>query len=353
MGLSSSKSKNKPIYKAEIEGANSALSSSYSATAPKVTANADAISSLVPSLIDRYTKGDPGLNAASGYVSDTLAGKGAYSYTPDNYLTGLRDTAYTPDAYLQNVTGSTYKPNSYFENLTSTGYTPNSYFSSVINGADGSNEQLNNIISLTNRNVASGLNANLGTRGLTGGTVQQNILSKALADNETGLRYQDFTTQQARRDSAAAQEASLAQAYTGRQDSAAAQQAALEQAFLGRQDNAAAAQRSLAQAYAGRQDAAALTEAQRRDQAAQFAAQERYNAAGLATSLSGAQSALLDPVMTAANAATVPFSLASNFAAGTGGLLGQYQKTKTSTPWGPALIGAASNAAGAYFGAKG
>lgn len=353
MGMSSSKSKNKPIYKAEVEGANASLASSYSSVAPKVAQTADAISGLVPSMLEKYKQGDPTVNAAQGYAQGVLGGQGGYNYTPDSYLSGLRDSSYTPDAYLSKLTDTAYDPNDYYEKLTTTDYKPNSYFSSVMNGTDGSNAKLDDMISLTNRNVASGLNANLGTRGLAGGSVQQSILSKALADNETGLRYQDFSTQQARRDSAAAQDASLSQVYAGRQDAAAGAQASLADRYAGRQDSAAAQQAALAQAYAGRQDNAALTETQRRDQAMQFAAQERASAAGMAPSLLAAQMGLLDPAMTAANAATVPFSLASNYASGVGGLLGQYQKVKSTTPWGPVVAGAASNAASAYFGGGG
>lgn len=289
MGLSSSKSKNKPIYKAEIGAASGSLSSAYNATAPGVAQAAESISSLVPDMLDRYKQGDPTINAAQGYAQGVLSGNSGFNYTPDKYLSGLRDSTYTPNAY----------------------------FSSVMNGTDGSNTSLADMIAMTNNSVANTTNAKLGTRGLTGGTVQANVVARALADNETGLRYQDYTTQQARRDQAAAEEAGLAQAYAGRQDNAA------------------------------------LTEAQRQDQAMAAAAQERANAAGMATGLSAGQSALLDPALTAANAATVPFTLASNYASGVGGLLGQYQKTKTTTPWGPAVIGAASNAAGAYFGGGG
>ena len=43
---------------------------------------------------------------------------------------------------------------------------------------------------------------------------------------------------------------------------------------------------------------------------------------------------------------------AQQYAQNLGNLFGQYNKTTTSTPWGPALINGASNAAGAYFGGK-
>ena len=44
---------------------------------------------------------------------------------------------------------------------------------------------------------------------------------------------------------------------------------------------------------------------------------------------------------------------ASTYAQNNGGLFGQYNKTTSSQPWGSALLGGASNAAGAYFGSRG
>jgi hypothetical protein len=257
MGFSSSKSKIKPVYGTQVTGAYDTLNSVYKDQAPKIDQVSSAITDLVPSLADRYKTGDPTLNAAQGYVSETLAGKNLYSYTPD------------------------------------------SYFQSVINGTDGSNTSLNDMIAQTNNSVANSVNAKLGTRGLTGGTVQSNVLARALADNETGLRYNDYTTQQARRDQAA------------------------------------------------------LTEAQRRDQAAQIALQQQQGAAGMAPGLAAAYSDLLNPLLNASNAVNMPLSAASGYASGVGGLLGQYTNTKGTTPWGSQLLGAASNAAGAYFGATG
>lgn len=55
----------------------------------------------------------------------------------------------------------------------------------------------------------------------------------------------------------------------------------------------------------------------------------------------------------AGQATSLPQLASGNYADSIGGLFGQYNKTKTTIPWGPALIQGASNAAGAYFGAKG
>lgn len=54
----------------------------------------------------------------------------------------------------------------------------------------------------------------------------------------------------------------------------------------------------------------------------------------------------------AGQATMLPGIASGQYAENAGGLFGQYMKTKTSTPWGPALINGASNAAAAYFGGK-
>lgn len=58
---------------------------------------------------------------------------------------------------------------------------------------------------------------------------------------------------------------------------------------------------------------------------------------------------LLDIAM---GATALPGIASHDYAQGVGGLFGQYNKTSTSTPWGPALLQGASNAAAAYFGGK-
>lgn len=91
---------------------------------------------------------------------------------------------------------------------------PRSYLTAAMND-NGSNPQLEAMIAKTNADVGNGVNAFVGSRGLAGGSVQQQLLARELAKNETGLRYNDFTTQQARRDSAARSLADLAGAESG------------------------------------------------------------------------------------------------------------------------------------------
>ena len=54
----------------------------------------------------------------------------------------------------------------------------------------------------------------------------------------------------------------------------------------------------------------------------------------------------------AQTATALPQIASGNYAQAIGGLFGQYNKTTSTTPWGPALINGASNAAAAYFGGK-
>ena len=63
---------------------------------------------------------------------------------------------------------------------------------------DAGNPYLQDMIDQTNASVADRTNAAIGVRGQTGGSGHSNIISKALAQNETGLRYQDYDQERAR-----------------------------------------------------------------------------------------------------------------------------------------------------------
>lgn len=54
----------------------------------------------------------------------------------------------------------------------------------------------------------------------------------------------------------------------------------------------------------------------------------------------------------AGQATLLPGLASGQYANNAGGLFGRYMNTSTSTPWGPALLNGASNAAAAYFGGK-
>lgn len=67
-----SKSKTKPIYAPQIEGAGSALTGAYNTAAPKIQDATDQTLSLLPGFIEKARNGDPAINAARGYITDTI-----------------------------------------------------------------------------------------------------------------------------------------------------------------------------------------------------------------------------------------------------------------------------------------
>lgn len=153
MGISSSKSTTKPIYNKEIEGTASTLTGAYNAAAPGIAETSRQITGLLPSMIDRFSQGDPALNAARGYITSTLDG----------------DPAQNP--------------------------------------------HLDDIIGRMGRDTSNSLHATMGTRGLTGGTAMQDILSRNLSQQAGDMRYNDWNAGQQRR----AQAAGMAPGVAGAQ----------------------------------------------------------------------------------------------------------------------------------------
>jgi hypothetical protein len=115
------------------------------------------VSGVLPGLIDRFSAGDQGVNAAGGYVSDVLGGK-----------------------FM------------------------------------GGNPWLQGMIDKTAGDVTSRVGAAYGSRGSFGGTAHTTALGKALAEAELGLRYGNYSDEVNRMGSAAGMAPSIAQArYTG------------------------------------------------------------------------------------------------------------------------------------------
>lgn len=88
----------------------------------------------------------------------------------------------------------------------------NSYTQDVLGGKYMNDPYLDQMIADTNSSVANGVNGAIGTRGLTGGSAQQQILARELAKNETGLRYADRSQQLGRMDNAVGAATSLSSA---------------------------------------------------------------------------------------------------------------------------------------------
>lgn len=149
MGLSGGKqtSTTKPVYSAQIERAANNVNAAYGQQAGKITGITDQLATLVPSLVSQYTAGgDANTVAASKYNNDVLSGK-----------------------YL-----------------------------------DAGNPFLERQVATTNANTRNGLAASLGTRGLTGGSAFADIITRGLAENESGLRYTDYNNERTRMGQAAA-----------------------------------------------------------------------------------------------------------------------------------------------------
>lgn len=157
-----SKSKTKPIYEQQITGAANTVTNAYNQAAPGLQAGADQFAGIREGILSRFN-------------------------SPDNPLNGARD-----------------------------------HYSKVLSGRylDEGNPYLQGIIDQTNSGVRNGVTASLGTRGLTGGSAHSGIVSRALAENETGLRYSDYADQLARMDNAAASVGSLGQAESAMLDPA-------------------------------------------------------------------------------------------------------------------------------------
>lgn len=129
-----SKSSTKPIYNQQVEGAANNITSAYNTAKPGLEAGAAQFGGIVGSSIDRFTNGDPAIDAAKGYNTDVLNGK-----------------------YL-----------------------------------DEENPYLQSIIDRTNNTVRNQTQASYGSRGLTNGSDYALAIADRLAGNETSLRYQNY-----------------------------------------------------------------------------------------------------------------------------------------------------------------
>lgn len=152
-----SKTKTKPIYSKEIEGAASNITNAYRTAQPGLESGAAKFGGILDSVVSRYNAGDPNITAARGYNADVLGGK-----------------------YL-----------------------------------DAGNPYLQQMIDQTGNDVSNGVTASLGTRGLTGGSAHSGIVSRELAKNSTALRYGDYSAERDRMGQAVSQAPGLIAAENG------------------------------------------------------------------------------------------------------------------------------------------
>lgn len=143
---------NKPVYNKQIEGAASGITSAYNAAQPAINQFSSNASNASNDLFARFRDGDPTIQAAQDYIESTLAGDP------------------TQNPYLDDMVG------------------------------------------ITNNNVRNTLQARMGTRGQTGGSAYYDMIGRALAENETGLRYNDYNNAMSRRAQAASMAPGIASA---------------------------------------------------------------------------------------------------------------------------------------------
>lgn len=164
------KSTNKPVYSAQIEGAAGNITNAYNQAAPGLQAGADKFGGVLSSVIDRYNEGDPNITAARGYNADVLGGK-----------------------YL-----------------------------------DAGNPYLQQMIDQQGNDIANNISAGMGTRGQTGGSAQAGILARELSKNALGLRYSDYGAERDRMGQAVSQVPGLIAAENGILDPAFAAYEAMQ-----------------------------------------------------------------------------------------------------------------------------
>ena len=128
--------KTTPVYAGRLEGAANSLDSTYDNRAPKIGEFSDNMLGVSNDLLGKYYAGDPAVGAANDWVTNTL-------------------------------------------------------------GADSaSNPYLDDMVGMSNDNVRNQMQAQMGTRGLTGSSDYYGLISKGLAENETGLRYNDYNNRE-------------------------------------------------------------------------------------------------------------------------------------------------------------
>lgn len=306
------KSSTKPIYGSQVTGAANSVTDAYKANQPAIQNTANSLQALTQQLIGQYNTPTPTTAAANDYVTGILGGKGGISYTGDPALAAIVNSKSgysTPDYYKTLLnTSNTFKPNSYFEN--------------IINSDPASNPALQGMIDQTNRDTYNTFAAQGGTRGLTGGTAIGDVIAKNIANADTTLRYNDFTTQQGRQDTAAQTEAA-------RQDAA-------DQLLSGQKLSASTSDATLGQqardAAANRAATAAAQDAQMKLQAQTAAAQQQQAAAALAAQLQGLQQSAVSGILnTATTASGLPISAATQSANSVGSILGPYTNSTQKT----------------------
>ena len=128
---------NKPIYQAEIGGAAKNVQDAYTQSQPAIGQVSSNLGQVSSDLFNQFRQGDPTIQAAQGYVRDTING--------------------------------------------------------------GDNPYIDSMLDISNDRVRNQMQARLQRTGNTGGSDYQNLITRALAENETGTRFNQFNQTEGRR----------------------------------------------------------------------------------------------------------------------------------------------------------
>jgi hypothetical protein len=79
----------------------------------------------------------------------------------------------------------------------------NTFLNNELTGDPTQNPYLDQMLDVSNNRVQNQMQAAMGKRGLSGGSDYTNLISRALAENETGVRYNDYNQAMQRRMQAA------------------------------------------------------------------------------------------------------------------------------------------------------
>ena len=134
---STSTQTNRPIYSAEIEGAANQQRQAYDQAQPNIGMVSNNLSEVSSGLFDQFRQGDPTIQAAQSTAQEMMQG--------------------------------------------------------------GANPYIDNMLNISNNRVMNQMRAGMATRGQTGGTDEQGIIARALAENETGTRFNQFNQTENRR----------------------------------------------------------------------------------------------------------------------------------------------------------